>query len=301
MVRSPSALLVVIALAGCAGAQHPWSKQVLCEMEMEHDGPPRRHQEWLALLLRGYDPATRRVTSPAIDCTNTQIRWDAPVVACSDGTKWKTPLPDRPLSEREVVVAPAGDDLWLVWVQTSRFASGDSLGPVAIVEMKSRRLVVRAIGALRANPTRTRLRLDKLGEVEMLVADGESCVTSDPASCQRAARLLPLRGERFMPEPLISRTGECVSAAWFDLAREESETVEGGVKRRYRLDAALTFGPGALQIEEQLAIHDLDPRKPQAPPRLLRHAQGTRTVELVGGRMVTVEKPLWGRVVKGTE
>jgi hypothetical protein len=290
-------LAVAATLAGCAGAQHLWSRQSLCELEREQDGPVRSHETWLALLLRGYDPATHRATTPAIDCTNVQVRWEGPVVTCFDGALSKTLLPDRPLGEKDVVATPLGDDIQLVWVQTSRFASGDALGPVAIVEMKPRRLIVRAIGVLRGYSTRARLRLEKLGGTEVLVAEGESCTSEDPASCQRAARVVPLRGERFATEPLVSTVGACVSAAWFDLAREEIEPLESGWKRRFRLDAALTFESDTLRIQEQLAIHDLDPHKPLAPPRLFRRAQGERTVQLLDGSMVAAGKPLWTKVV----
>ncbi len=300
MVPRRAVVALVVTLTGCAAPQHPWSGQSLCELET-NPAAGSSHEPWIALLLRGYDPSTHRVTSPAIDCTDAQVRWEAPVAACFDGSLVRTQLPDRPLGGKDVVATPFGEDVRLVWVITSRFASGDALGPVAVVEVKSRRLVVRAIGVLRGYPERARLRLEKLGETEVLVAEGESCAGKDPGSCQRAARVLPLRGERFASDPLVSEAGACVSAAWFDLAREEIEPIESGWKRRYRLDAALTFAPEAIRIEEQLAIHEFDPRKPQTPPRLLRRAQGERTVTLAGGKLVATGKPLWTKVVKAEE
>lgn len=290
-------LVLMVGLAGCAGAQHPWSSQHLCDLEKDWKAEVKEHETWLALVLRGYDPGTRKVTNPAVDCTSAQVRWEGPAAACFDNTLHRTMLPDRPLSEKDVVVSPIGEDLQLVWIATNRFASGDAMGPVAAVETRSRRLVVRALGVLRGYTERAKLRVEKLGDTEMLVAEGEHCASADPASCQRAARVMPFKGQRFVAEPIFSEVGACVSPAWFDLSREERESLESGWKRRYQLTATLAFEPGGIKVDEQLVVHDLDPKQPQAPPRIYRRAQGERMVRLVDGKLVVTGQSLWNKVV----
>ena len=290
-------VLLMLALAGCAGAQHPWSDQNLCELEKDWKAEVKEYETWLALLLRGYDPESRKVTDPAVDCTGTQVRWEWPAAACFDNTLHRTKLPGRPLGEKDVVVSPIGENLQLVWIATNRFVSGDAMGPVAAVETRSRRLVVRALGVLRGYTERAKLRLEKLGDTEVLVAEGEHCTSADPASCQRAARVMPFKGQRFVAEPTFSEAGACVSPAWFDLSREEKESLESGWKRRYQLTATLVFEPGGIRVDEQLVVHDLDPRQPQAPPRIYRRAQGERTVKLVDGKLVVTGQSLWNKVV----
>jgi hypothetical protein len=289
--------LLMLALTACAGAQHPWSSQNLCELEKDWKAEVKEHETWMALLLRGYDPQTRRVTDPPVDCTGAQVRWEGPAAACFDNTLYKTRLPGRPLGEKDVVVSPIGEDLQLVWIVTDRFASGDAMGPVAVVETGSRRLVVRALGVLRGYTERAKLRLEKVGDTEMLVAEGERCTSADPASCQRAARVMPFKGQRFVAEPVFSEAGACVSPAWFDLSREERESLESGWKRRYQLTATLLFEPAGIKVDEQLVVHDLDPRQPQAPPRIYRRAQEERTVRLVDGKLVVTGRSLWNKVM----
>lgn len=286
-------------LASCATApRHPWPDEAKCELagpDATASGP----EKWIKLLLRGYDPESRRVTSPALDCTTSQVRWEAPAFACFDNALATTLLPPRPLGEADVVVSRIGEGFGIAWVITNRFASGDALGPVAVVEQKDDRLVVHALGALRAYPDRATLRLERLGDVTVLVAEGQLCASADPATCVRSARIMPLRGDRFSAEPLFSEVGACASPAWFDLDRRESAILDNGWTRRNTLAASLVFGPQGLRVEEQLVVHDLDPKDKQARPRLFRKADGERTVRSVEAKLVTAGRSIWSTVVSG--
>lgn len=298
MVNRSFPLFTAALLVSCAGAQHPWSGKDYCELagpEAVAPGP----EKWIELLLRGYDPETRKVTSPALDCTTAQIRWEAPAFACFDNALATTLLPPRPMGEADVFVSPLGDGFGIAWVITNRYASGDALGPVAVVQQKDDRLVVHALGALRAYPTNVALRIEKLGAQPVLVAEGQLCASADPASCVRSARLMPLRGDKFSAEPLFSEVGACASPAWFDLDRRESVTLDSGWTRRHQLAASLVFGPEGLRVEEQLVVHDLDPKDKQARPRVFRKADGERTVKPVQAKLVTSGRSVWSTVVSG--
>lgn len=298
MIRrlAPFALLVV---AGCAARPHTWSGASLCELQRPGAGEVSS-DTWLALLLRGYDPGTRRATSPAVECTGAQVRWDAPALLCSDGATTRAPLPDQPITEKDVVVTPLGDSLSLVWIVTNRFASGDALGPAAVVELKGDRLVARVVGSLRANPHRARLRLERVGPAEVLVAEGEQCASADPASCDRSARVVLIEADRLRPTTVTNQAGGCLGAGWFHLGREETERLATGMTRRYRLDATLAFTPGGLTRSEQVVIHDLDPRAPAAPPRLFRRAAADDLLPLQGDRFVSTSTSLWSRMRAST-
>ncbi len=295
MARHLPPTLLALLLVSCAGAQHPWPDETKCELAGPDAVAPGADR-WIKLLLRGYDPDSRTVTNPALDCTTAQVRWEAPAFACFDNRLATTMLPSRPIGGADVVVSRLADGFGIVWVITNRFASGDALGPVAVVEQKDARLIVHALGALRAYPQRTSLRLEKLGAVTVLVAEGRLCASADPETCVRSARLMPLRGDRFAQEPLFSEVGACVSPAWFDLDRRESTALDSGWRRRNTLAATLVFGPEGLRVEEQLAVHDLDPRDRQARPRLFRKADGERTVKPVQAKLVTSGRSLWSTV-----
>jgi hypothetical protein len=288
-------LALLLPLFACAPASHPWSSRSLCEGTIDRNASLDAGT-WFALLLRGYDQKTRQVTTPAVDCTGAQVRWDAPAALCIDGSVTRTLLPARPLDERDVVIAPYAENVQLVWVMTGRYAAGDALGPVAIVERKRDDLLVRAAGVLRAFPGRAKLRLEKVGATEILVAEGERCAGRDPSTCQRGARVVPLRGDRFRPEQFLSEEGACLSPAWVDLSREESERLDAGI-RRFQLTASLSFEPALLRIDEEIVVHDFDPSKPATPPRLVRRAHGDRVITVSDSKMVVSAQSLWMKAV----
>jgi hypothetical protein len=295
-MRSLAVAALCLAAAGCAAGPHPWSRTNLCEAEKDK-GEPAGAATWAALLLRGWDPASGRATSPAVDCTGAQVRWEAPAQACVDGSTARAILPDAPLRDEDVVVAPLGEAFRIVWVITNRYASGDGLGPVAVVEVRPRLLVVHAIGHLRANAVRPRLRLEKMGPAEVLVAEGEVCASADPSSCARSARLMPLVAGRYEAANVVDDKGRCVSPAFFHLGREEAEPLASGWRRRYRLDASLSFAaPGAV-LHEEVVVHDVDPRHPNTPPRLFRRAEADAELRLEGSAFVSTGASLWARML----
>src|SRR5512138_2693153 len=108
-------------------------------------------------------------------------------------------LPDRPIGDGDVVVSEVDPKHRLVWIMTSRYASGDALGPVALVELEGKFLKVEAIGSLRGNPQRAKLSILRAGGSTLLVAEGERCTGESAASCERSARVMPLVGSRFEP------------------------------------------------------------------------------------------------------
>lgn len=290
-----AALVVLLLTSACAGP-HPWSGRQLCDLYRPDGFGTPGAADWISLLLRGWDPSTGRATSPAVDCTGRQVRWEAPALACDDPSTARALLPDRPLTEADVVVSPLEGSDRLVWVVTNRFASGDGMGPAAVVTVRDRRLVVRAIGTLRANALRAHLRLERLGATEALVAEGESCASADPGSCIRAARVMPLTGDRFAPTELVDEGGACASPAWFHLGREESERLPSGWRRRTRLDATLSFGAQGITADEQVVVQDSDPRQPNAPARLFRKAESRLEIRPRGDRLVTSGPSLWSRI-----
>lgn len=290
--------LLALALAGCAAAEHPWSASSVCEVDRRPDEEVPA-AAWIGILVKGFDPATGRATSPAVDCTGAQVRWEAPALLCQDGSVARTQLPDRPLTAEDVVITPAGEGVRIVWVITNRYASGDGLGPAAVVELRKSHLVVRAIGHLRASTLRPRLRLAKIATAEVLVAEGEVCATKDPASCARSARVMPLvTAERFAPAEVVDAGGACVAPALFHLGREEAEPLPSGWRRKYRLDATLDFTPTGALLREQVVVNDFDPKHPNTPARLFRRAEADMELRFDGRSFVSGGPSLWTRMLE---
>jgi hypothetical protein len=240
------------------------------------------------------------VTSPPIDCTGAQVRWDTQALQCDDEKAASTLLSERRLENADVVVTPVSKDTSLVWIATSHYASGDASGPVALVTTAGRQLRVTAMGALRTYPERARLRLETLGATTVLVGDGERCRT-DGLGCVRSSRIVPLRGARFEPMPLEGEDGRCLAPAWFDVARRERRKTRAGWEQ-LEFTAALSFSPsslGGLVVEERVIVQDASSGETKGTARVLQRAESTRQVRWDGGRLVGTGAPLWSRITSG--
>jgi hypothetical protein len=170
---------------------------------------------------------------------------------------------------------------------------------VALVSSRKDETVVHALGVLRAFPTRARLRLARLGAVELLVAEGENCGSAGGAAktCDRALRLMSLRGDRFLPEQVVSDQGACAAPGFLFTQREESERLESGWRRRHELTAAVEFRPDAIVVQELLLVRDSDPRQPTTPGRLFRRAEDQLTISWQNGRLTSNSTSLWTRMM----
>lgn len=271
-----------------------------CVLDRPVGAPKPDADVWISLLLRGFDPSTRRVTTPAIDCTGAQARWESPALRCDDDPSSTTPLPERRLEASDVVVTPVTEDTTLVWIPTSHYVTGDAAGPVALVTEVGRQLRVMAIGALRAYPERARLRLEPLGATKVLVADGERC-RNDGTGCVRSSRIMPLRLVRFEAMPLVTADGRCVGPAWFDVARRERRHARTGWEQ-LEFTAALSFSSSdrsGLVVEEQVVIQDVPAGDTRAVARVLQRAESTRQVRWDGAHLVGTGSSLWSRITSG--
>jgi hypothetical protein len=296
-----TSLLVVLGLTAgaCATSPRPPAEPpALCVFDRGDAPAGAARGPWIPRLIRGYDPTTHRVTSPAIDCTGAQARWESPALRCADVASAGTAFPERPITEADVVTSDIGRESTLVWIPTTSYASGDAAGPVAMVARSPSQLRVVAIGVLRSFPRNAKLRLERLGETKVLVAEGDLCTPGEPASCARFARVVPLVESRFVPMPLVGEDRRCRSAALLELSKRERRRVRRGWEL-VELSTALAFGADGLTVQEQVVVHDLGESERGEPLRVLHRAQSSRVVKWEHGRMVTSGSPLWSRIAPG--
>jgi hypothetical protein len=292
------AVLGALATAGCAGrepaaaapAAHP-----LCEIEttVGVDKAPRDRafpaNYWFVLLLHGYR-SSGEIPRPAKDCSGWPIKLE------SDGCA-TDPAPEAltatPLTARDLVVTNLGDTRRLVWAITDRLADGQAQGPVALAEIGSGSVAVRSLGLLRAYPDNVSLRLDHLGTGTVLVAEGERCAEARPGTpCDRAVRVVPLVGSRFIPKPLVDDKGACLGTALLSVRSGSNLATAGGA--RYQLEASVTFSPDAITIREQLALtqqHGTD----VGSTAFVTRVQAERQVTMRGGSLVGTGPSLLSR------
>ena len=292
MTRFIWATLAIILATGCAGGQRAKPLPAVCSVDREDRSEPST-ELWYALLLHGYDPKRGELVGPPLDCTGTPLSWESVEEGCV--SRPEAPLPPGKLTPASLVLAPLEEGRQLAWVELERYPSGEVLGPVAWVDVKKHALEVHGIGSLRGNPDRVRLQIQEVSGVQLLVAEGELC-HGGPSTCHRAVRILPLRGSRFVSEPLSTDSGECAGPAWFPIQRDQEVRLSTGWRRSFVFSATLEFQPDQLLIHEQMAVRDFDPSQASAPPGLSRTSQENRSVRVTPDRLlVDIPLSLWER------
>lgn len=292
-----AALLALSALAGCATAPLP----KLCEAQVT----PRTRayptpDTWFSLLLHGFDEKKGTAPRPSVDCSGAPVAWEEPVSdECREAGPQPLPLPPKEkLTEEDLVLETTRANQRLVWVITRRFSNGEGLGPVALVDTTVKGFIVRGLGSLRGMTQNARLRLEHVGDTDVLVAEGDACTDTQPQVCRRAARILPLRSGRFFSEAVSDSDNACLGAAWFPLSREQVFELPSGLRRKFELTSTLTFGSDAITIQEQVAVSDSDPKQPAIPERLYRRAQNERKLKVENNVLVGSAPSLWARMVE---
>ena len=288
------ALLAAATAAGCAETR---ATGVVCRAPRPNpkSGRPVSPEQWYRFLVdRGLDGGVA-------DCTGAPVKWREPPSCLEPGEPSDT-LPTARFTEDDLVVSRLTADTKLVWVVTTHYASGEALGPVALVREGKQELEVLSSGSLRARPRRARLRLANLGKGRFLVAEGEACTDdNDPATCRRSATLMLEERQRFNPIVILRPDGSCMGPAQVDLARRGEIPLQNGWKRRFELNSTTAFAPDTLTVQEQVAVSDYDPQKPGVPPRPVRRADALRVIEYKRGRLVASDSSLWTRVLTAEE
>jgi hypothetical protein len=301
-VRRPiaaSVALALCALGSLACKKTTDGPMALCAAEVEggdaletqsNEVPP---DVWFALILKSYNVKSKEPARPARDCTNKPlVVEDEAALAC---IQYDAPaLPSRPLDgEKDLEITGLDEGTALVWVRTDYFENGDALGPIAIAEYRRNGLAIRALGALRANPNRVRMRIEPMGEGTVLVVESMVCPPADPNKCTRVTRIVPREGDRFVERPLYdAKSNACLGPATFPLSMVEEIRRDDGTVRRFELARKIDFKEGVVSVDEQVTIRDLDPGEPDAPPTVFRKAQKERALTLDATGIKTSE-PLW--------
>ena len=287
--------LVALSALACGGnkppPQQPAGPKPVCAVDTKPDPgnkPPKERTftpgYWYALLLQGYYQSTGvtgDIQRPARDCRGERASMD--VDGCSADTSPRQ-LPAEPLTTKDLVVVNLGDERRLVWAMTDKFADGQAQGPIALAEVGPTNIAVRALGVLRAFPQNISLRLEKLGDGQVLVAEGENCgEAATPESCGRAVRLVPLVGDRFMAKAIIDDHGTCLGSSMLPVRATGAATSNRAIK--YRLESAVSFGAEAVTVREHLDItRPADPTSPEGS--FVDRVQADRTVTMKAGELI---------------
>ena len=289
--------LAALLAAGCAGHRDPDVQspvKALCQVETRVNGnvPVAERsfpvQYWFVLLLNGYR-SSGEPTTPIKDCRGLpiEVRYDG----CAPEAAGQADLARR-LGPSDLLISNLGDARRLVWVMTTRLPDGQAQGPVALAEVTSTGIAVRAMGVLRAYPDRARLRLLQVGAGSVLVAEGERCPgKGDPTGCDKGMRVMPLVADRFENRPLTRADGQCLDSS-FIAVHTGGRSAKGG---SYEFESAVSFLPDAISIEEQLSVHPTPTkRERETGDAFVTKIQAARRLTLRGNNLVASDGDLLG-------
>ncbi len=248
---------------------------------------------WFSVLLTNFNREKMQLKRPAVDCSGRPIEpKEEAIDACIVGDEPAKALPDRPLTEDDLMIEALDDGRQLVWAKTGEYDNGEAVGPVAITEWTSRGVAVRAIGTLRAQKDRAAIRMEAVGAEQMLVVESRHCDPDDPKNCSRRIRLVPLIGDSFAEKRLQTEDGACIGSAEVTLYEEKLVSLDNGIERKFEVARSVEFEEGTVVINEQVTIKDKDPTQPDLPAKLFRRANVQRSLN-VGTDAIVTQGGLW--------
>jgi hypothetical protein len=271
----------------------------ICSIETAFDAtkPPRERvfpaQNWFVLMLHSYR-SVGEIARPLNDCSGTPVAMDVDGCGNEVMPRW-TPTA---LTPDDLIVTSIGEANRLVWVITERLSDGQAQGPVAIATIEPRGISVRALGVLRAFSENVSLRLEHVNDSTILVAEGQHCDEPQVAeSCERAIRLVPLVGNRFVTKALSDSQGVCLGRSLIPL-RTKGRHIKDG-RSTYALESSVTFNPNGILIREHLELARTAGRrgssKDQAGESFVTSLQLERHVTVRKDRLVTDGRSLLAR------
>ncbi|MFO7567173.1 MAG: hypothetical protein R6X02_31295 [Enhygromyxa sp.] len=294
-----------LALGGCkkkvSGDMPICSAEVAGGAALESQAQELPADIWYSIMLQGFDRDRMLAGDDPKDCTGTSTLRPTPppftegeqppadedpelVAGCEIGGGEAERLPARPLTEDDIVINEGPDGMSLVWVKATHYKNGEAIGPVALVEWRKAGIAVRALGTLRAQTNKARMRIEVAGDQRILVVEGDECNVEDSKVCKRIMRLLPIIDGRFATVPLKLAADEaqgadpCLGDAAFALFEQYTSNLPDGWIRKFEIVRSVTFETGAPLVSEQVVIKDKDPEQPDAPPEQFRQASSDRTL-----------------------
>jgi hypothetical protein len=328
MIGLLSAITLVGSLSGCkkrtSGDTPICLAEVAGGVAVESEGQELPADIWFSILLSNFDGERRLAGDDPKDCTGSSSIAPTPpplpegaepddkadpniVSGCSIAPNADVAaLPARPLTDEDVLINKGPDGMSLVWIQAKHFENGEATGPVAMVQWTKAGVAVRALGTLRAQTNKARMRMEMAGSQQILVVEGDECNTEDKGTCKRIMKLLPNINGRLATVPLkrvkeemVGDVDPCLGEASFALYETYSSDLPDGWVRKFEIVRSVTFDKGSPLVAEQVVIKDKDPKQPDAPPQDFRDASNERVLTYVEAeRYFSSRKSLWEDVIR---
>ncbi len=255
------------------------------------------HTTWeQVLLLQRPEAAGQPKTAPSerfFDCTGAAFSWPIQKDACGlADIEFEYPAVHPDADIQDYWPHPTGA-YGLVWYHLATVASGDALGPVALVQASKNNMNVHALGSLRAFSHATAIEFIDGLQRNYILLSGYRCLDMNAENqCREEMQLLVHEGEKlFTPQLIVAATEDregCVRPATFSRTVHYTHppTLE-----RFELERTLVFEDEQLFLDEQLTIR---PAATSGPTQTLRQRS---PLHLTGDTLVGARPSLMVQVV----
>ena len=253
--------------------------------------------QWLSIVAPKIDRSTLERMGPPTDACGRGLELEAePWPACPGQYPPTVPKVGDPVEASDVVLGQVGENRMLAWAATDELASGDAMGPAALIIWKGSGLEVHATGLLRGLRRDARLRLHNTSGVLVVILDAQDCDVDD--RCTTVTKFFPVVSRRFLDVPLLDADGNCIGSPSFVLDRRLEQPQKGKLTRRFTLQRTVE-----LSEEEGVVLVDLvvgeeyDPKDPVGTVKPFRRVTARRTLEFVEDHFVLRDRDLWEHVL----
>ena len=254
-------------------------------------------QQWMPIVSPAIDRATLERRGSLRDACGRVLEAEAePWPACPGKAPPAVPRATDAIEPTDLVIGQVGEGRLLVWAATEELATGDVMGPAALVFWTESGLEVHATGKLRGLREDSRLRLHLSTGVPVVILDAERCDAE--GRCTTITKFFPIVARRFKDVPVLDPEGNCLGDASFVLDRREEQVVPGKLTRRFVLQRTIELSDDGIYLIDLVTGDELDPNDPVGTVKPFRRVSARRKLDFVEDHFVLRDRDLWEHVLR---
>ncbi|MCA9709403.1 MAG: hypothetical protein KDK70_26415 [Myxococcales bacterium] len=254
-------------------------------------------EQWLPIVSPSIDRAALARNGPLRDACGRVLEAPAePWPACPGTYPPTVPRAGDRIEATDLIMSQVGEGRMLLWAATEELATGEAMGPAALVFWTDTGLEIHAAGMLRGLRNEARIRLHQTSGKPVVILESQECNAND--ECTPIAKFFPIVKRRFMDFPVKSAEGECNGSATFALSRKAEQPREGKLTRKFELQRSVELAEDGIYMVDLITGDEYNPKDPAGVVRPFRRVTARRKLELADDYFIVRDKDLWEHVLR---
>ncbi|MEM9461970.1 MAG: hypothetical protein AAGF11_47865 [Myxococcota bacterium] len=287
-------------MMGAACRPKPSSNPPLCRFKASDEDLATQQltpDKWLSVISPSVDRSTMTRKGPLKDACGRVLEVPAdPWPACPGMAPPTVPKGGDRIEISDLIVGQVGEGRLLIWAATEELATGEAMGPAALVFWKGGGLEVHAAGILRGLREEARIRLHKTSGKLVVILESQQCASD--GRCTAITKFFPIVRRRFQDFPIKGPEGECEGEASFVLSRKTEEPRSGKLTRRFELQRTVELAEDGIYLVDLVTGDEYNPRDPVGTVRPFRRVTARRKLELADDHFMVRSRDLWNDVLR---